>query len=187
MARSRKGNASGNSPYRLAHEDTSMLQMRSYLALLPLLSLSVTTAAPATQQVLQSYSFINTLTRPDDIRLAQHIDSLPEPRLVRFALEDGTIQQETISEGEKALLVYNGIKFEDATDEVPSLHSYAGPGTFPLACEIEFQLMCRDRYLATFPETWTYGVKELAPLYKNISTARMTDALAHFTSFRTRY
>lgn len=51
-------------------------------------------------------------------QLLAHVNGLPERRLVQFQ-QDGPVLD--ISEGEKALLVFEGRRFVDVTDESPVL------------------------------------------------------------------
>jgi hypothetical protein len=51
-------------------------------------------------------------------QLMEHIASLPEPRLVRYMDEQGQLVTKLITEGHKAMLVLNGIKFADVSDEI---------------------------------------------------------------------
>lgn len=67
------------------------------------------------------HAIYSTLSASDALQLAAHIDSLPEQRTVRFA--NG--QEMTISEGEKALLSYQSIRYMDVTDEEVYLRTQA--------------------------------------------------------------
>jgi len=142
------------------------------------LSLSLASAAPTTpaQQITLGSSdallLANTLTRPelgssDDLRLQEHIDSLPERRRIR--LQDLT--EHAITEGEKSLLVYNGIKFDDITEELSSEQLLA--------------TSLSDKSL--IPSELSFSAKDLKPYFDHIDTKRMKETLTKFTSFYTRY
>lgn len=67
-----------------------------------------------------SLPLLSSLSLPSDqlSQLKSHIEGLPERRLVQLNVAG---EQVEISEGEKALLVYQGVKFVDVTDEVTFL------------------------------------------------------------------
>ncbi|KAM0752750.1 Zn-dependent exopeptidase [Meredithblackwellia eburnea MCA 4105] len=96
-------------------------------------------------------------------QLKQHISSLPEKRLVKLAENDEPI---LITEGEKALLVLQRLRFEDVTDE---------------------QSFITTQHKQFFPSKLTYNSKALGPIFSIIDTDYMKTFLTKFSSFRTRY
>lgn len=105
-----------------------------------------------------------------DLRLKDHMTSLPERRRVRFVDPDtGTLREEDITEGEKSLLVLANIQFMDITEEEDSDLQYSDAAA-----------------ASTFPTQLAY-VGKLEGLFSNISLDRMESRLRDFTSFRTRY
>lgn len=106
---------------------------------------------------------------PEHFRqLVQHVESLPERRLVRWA-EDGT--EQWVSEGEKALLVYveRGRRFVDVTD----------------APQLDLSPDAAAR--SAIPTELRYRNKTLEPVFAKTSIDRLEKRLRKFTSFRTRY
>lgn len=110
------------------------------------------------QQPLQEARYIDSLARPVEHldALNSHIASLPEQRRVR--LQD--FSEHTITEGEKALLVYNGIRFEDTTEELQ----------LPIQ-----ELAFREPH--DLPTSLSLSVKELQSYFDNISVKRMKETL----------
>lgn len=131
--------------------------MRISTASLLCLAAAAVSAVPFQQQTLQT-RFIDTLSRPVKHldALTQHIASLPEQRRVR--LQDYT--EHDITEGEKSLLVYNGIRFEDITEEVD----------LPIQ-----ELVFRQPH--DLPSNLSYTAKDLQPYFDNISTKRMKETM----------
>lgn len=80
---------------------------------------------PAADSIASTFSLehpiYSSLSSEHATQLAAHIDSLPEKRTVRFANGD----EMTISEGEKALLSYQSIRYMDVTDEEIHLRTQA--------------------------------------------------------------
>ncbi|KAI5481879.1 peptidase family M28 protein [Pseudohyphozyma bogoriensis] len=144
--------------------------MRSSVLLLTLAALVA--AAPVAEQQVFTAPASSSLAPPTlsslglsaDVaaRFQEHIDSLPERRLVKLAEDAEPIE---ISEGEKALLTFKGVKFMDVTDEV----------VLPLAQSKE-----------AFPTKLTYDAKFLKPLFKKIDTNYMKEFLTKFSSFPDR-
>ncbi|KAL8284023.1 hypothetical protein RQP46_005136 [Phenoliferia psychrophenolica] len=95
--------------------------------------------------------------------LQSHIASLPERRLVQLSEGGAPI---SIAEGEKALLVFQGTRFIDVTDEV----------VFPAVLEKE-----------EYGEKLAYSKKALQPLMDHIDLEYMETFLSKFSGFRTRY
>lgn len=140
-----------------------------------LLTASIGNAIPRPAQIpLAAHDLLATLALPTAIshqqQLESHIQSLPEPRRIRYVdTLDGAIRDTTISEGQKALLVYHGIKFEDVTDDT------------------EPALVNGDGAASNLPTTLLYSKQDLDPVYSLISTKRMKTFLSNFSGFRTRY
>lgn len=140
-----------------------------------ILSCSLITALPTTTtpdqltfSIADSLVFdFSTLSDQHAILLKEHIDSLPESRTVET--ENGIHH---ITEGAKALLVLNQIKFIDVTD---SSHSLLPP------------LQQTQGATKPFPAKVQYEVAEFKRLYSHIDTSEMKAFLTQFTSFRTRY
>ena len=121
-------------------------------------------------------SFQPLLGSLDYARLVEHVDSLPERRLV--ALSEHAEDRHFITEGQKALLTFHGIKFIDITESA-SLENE------PSTSHFEVNKGYDD---AAFPSNWTYGRHQLDKrFYNNIDTSRMKSFLQAFSSFRTRY
>jgi len=111
------------------HCDLAMLaNLKSLIALLAVVDSVI--ALPATQIPLQvdivkaspnwvSQAFSHLATAQPE--LWAHIKSLPELRRVRFEGQNGELETHDIPEGFKSWLVYNGIRFEDVTDELDNL------------------------------------------------------------------
>lgn len=108
-----------------------------------LLALSLAAAAVALPQQLAQLPFLQSpplsLTPDLDSRLAslpsshaaqlaQHIAQLPEQRLIQLE-QDGQILQ--VTEGQKSLLVFQGIKFRDVTQDTPVSSSLQNKCTLP--------------------------------------------------------
>lgn len=105
--------------------------------------------------------------------LLEHIHLLPEKRLV--ALSSGPEDVYEITEGEKALLTYHGVRFVDVTGYQTQEDVIANKKDDP-------------KHLQNFPEKLQYGRKELEKrFYGAIDTARMKTFLSKFSSFRTRW
>jgi hypothetical protein len=120
-------------------------------------------------------SFQSVLGQDDYDKLAEHVASLPERRII--ALSERPEDVFVISEGQKALLTFHGIRYMDITDDVPSFEESDAAAT-----------MQADISDAAFPSNWTYGRHELEKhLYSKIDTSRMKTFLKAFSSFRTRY
>lgn len=112
----------------------------------------------------------STLSRTDYAQLLHHLSSLPEQRWVSFS--EDPADRVLITEGQKALLVYAGVRFIDVTDEVAGLT--AERASFSPKED--------------WPKKYTYGVKELEDrLFSHIDKERMLGYLKKFTNFRTRY
>ncbi|ORY56546.1 hypothetical protein BCR35DRAFT_284118 [Leucosporidium creatinivorum] len=133
-------------------------------------SLSLVSALPAQQQLtfaqpVSLSSILPSLQLPAcHLRqLEQHIARFPETRRVR--LEDNAEPLE-ITEGEKALLVLQGKRFIDVTEE-------------------ESLLLLQEKQ--TFPSKLTYTSKALDFLFQDIDLKEMKTFLTAFSSFRTRY
>lgn len=105
------------------HHNTLVLAMGlSRCAIIALLLATPTLSLPS-QLIFESAAVIPTiaslsLSSPDHSRLAAHIASFPEIRLVRLAEGAEAVR---ITEGEKALLVHEGIRFVDVTDDVEGM------------------------------------------------------------------
>lgn len=130
---------------------------------------------------LPSLESFQSLLGPDVYRqLVEHVQSLPERRII--ALSDDPQDRHTITEGQKALLTFHGIKYIDITESVflETSSSNAAP--------IVDSNNSEESNDAAFPKNWTYGRDELQKtFYKNIDTSRMKTFLQAFSSFRTRY
>lgn len=125
-------------------------------------------------------SFRGILTPPEHAKLVQHVESLPEQRIIE--LSEFEQDRYTITEGQKALLTFHGIKFIDVTD------------AFLSGVNAQAIMVAEDNNDAAsyttqhFPSNWTYGRDELqSKFYDNIDTSRMKSFLQAFSSFRTRY
>ncbi|GAA6028242.1 hypothetical protein JCM8097_006936 [Rhodosporidiobolus ruineniae] len=97
-------------------------------------------------------------------KLDKHIASLPEVRLVKLAEDDEPL---AITEGQKALLTLAGKRFVDVTDE-----------------EVTVALAQENK---PFPDQTAYKVKDLQPLFDDISLKEMEKFLRSFSGFRNRY
>ncbi|KNZ58233.1 hypothetical protein VP01_196g2 [Puccinia sorghi] len=138
----------------------------------------------ATQTLIQLTEGKADHTRPlisdeDLARLVDHLEALPEPRLVRWP--DG--HQELISEGHKALRIFTQGRrtFVDITDD----NSF----DLPLHPNIPLKLDEHPPLLnnPSFPLSIRFGKEKLAHLTDLILPSRMKDRLTQFTSFETRY
>lgn len=129
---------------------------------------------------LLSLDSFRTLLGPLDFsRLVEHVESLPERRII--ALSEHEQDRHIITEGQKALLVFHGIKFIDITEGLVLEDEVSA--TLGEALSIN-----KDSNDAAFPSNWTYGREELQKkYYDNIDTSRMKSFLQAFSSFRTRY
>lgn len=116
------------------------------------------------------------------VQLQEHIAELEHIPRRRVRLADnvylpqdglgGSVYE--ISEGEKALLTLHRIRFDDITDDLDS--------------QLTTQAVSSTKEDAAYPSSWTYSKKQLEKTYySNISTSRMKNWLAKFSSFRTRY
>lgn len=118
---------------------------------------------------------LGVLSVEDLNALTQHVASLPEPRLLRWA--DG--HEEYLTEGEKALVIWyeKGRRFVDVTDQPPTESSQA------------FSTLSLLPSLAThhtFPTKISHGNRTLDSILKDIQTTRMKSRLTELTHFRTR-
>lgn len=104
-----------------------------------------------------------------DLRLQEHIESLPEARRIRFQDKAGELHDYVITEGEKSLLALAGIQYSDVTEQ-PAIDTV--PATLEQA--------------NAFPTTLSH-VGKLGHLFGNISLSRMQTRLEEFSGFRTRY
>lgn len=93
---------------------------------------------------------ISSLSTDDLNQLEAHLTNLPEKRIVE--LDSGN--RITITEGEKALLVFHRTHFVDVTDEDSSL--------------ISSSLSKKE-----FPTKIAYSLKKLQPLYNTIDLVEM--------------
>lgn len=147
---------SSSVPYR-TNTHTNISTMRISLAL-SLLTATAAAAAPLTQLTFSSSSLSDLtiaslgLSPSLSSQLAIHVDSLPEKRVVQLGPNDD--QRITITEGEKAVLVAQGRRFVDVTDEDPAL--FGGFGTaieergelvFVLVCVCGFRCMADDQLI----------------------------------------
>lgn len=161
--------------------------------LVPLLCLvSVALATPSTPQQLafQSPSFSSFLPSnlPTSIsssllsrlsilpsthldQLQSHINEWTEPRLVHLRATDGQAGETlNLSEGQKSLLTFAGIRYIDITDYSPSSEtSSPSISTSP------------------YPSHLSHNSTSLSPLLKSISLPSISTFLKRFTSFHTRY
>ena len=131
--------------------------------------------APSTsdvQSALASLSSLSDLLPPLEFAsLLEHIHSLPEKRTIALSARKEDIFD--ITEGEKALLTYHGVKFVDVTGHHG--HDAALSTT-------------SSKDSSSFPEKIKYGKKELQKrYYDHIDTGKMKVFLEKFSSFRTRY
>lgn len=122
--------------------------------------------APAASYQLPSLLSLN-LSIHHLAELSAHIASLTEPRLVKLS-EDGPVL--SVTEGEKALLVFQGKRFIDVTDEKKELST-------------AFTAQAKD----LFPSKLNYKATFLEPLFNQIDVAAMKAFLIKFSGFRTRY
>lgn len=149
----------------------------------------------------------DSLNPSDYEKLIQHVNGLPERRII--ALSEHEQDRHLITEGQKALLTFHGIKFMDITEDVLNNVSPAsGAGVLSSDDDddhLPFSASASDlTSLSTsttttttssnnkdsdaFPTSWKYGRKQLdKSFYKNIDTSRMKTFLQAFSSFRTRY
>lgn len=112
-------------------------------------------------------------------QLTAHVAAYPERRIVALLDSDGQVVQLDITEGEKALLVYAGIKFDDVTESTALPVETAAPSAKAL------DAVSGD---SPFPSKWAHGHKELEKdFYNHIDKDRIMQRLRKFTSFRTRY
>ena len=107
---------------------------------------------------------IESLSLPAEhaIRLAEHIAALPERRLVETGPSDA--DRFWVTEGEKALLTYRGIRFVDVTD---SALSFFEPTSIASA--------------EPLPTSFKHSLADFEPLFANISTSRMRERLTKFS------
>lgn len=133
-------------------------------------------STPSDDHLPSLESFQALLGSLDYARLVEHVDSLPERRLI--ALSEHAEDRQFITEGQKALLTFHGIKFIDITESALLENE-------PSASQFEINKGYDD---AAFPSNWTYGRHKLDKrFYENIDTSRMKGFLQAFSSFRTRY
>ncbi|SCV69455.1 BQ2448_2475 [Microbotryum intermedium] len=97
-------------------------------------------------------------------KLREHIEALPEKRLVRFEEAGPTVE---LTEGAKALLTLQGIRFIDVTNEDSAL----------LAVLKE----------PSYPTKLSHTNEELQPLFRRIDISTMKTFLTRFSGFYTRY
>ncbi|SCZ97181.1 BZ3500_MvSof-1268-A1-R1_Chr4-2g07043 [Microbotryum saponariae] len=107
---------------------------------------------------------LETVDEDSHRRLQQHIEALPEKRLVRFGEGSPTVE---LTEGAKALLTLQGIRFIDVTNEDPALLSALKEPTYPTKL--------------------SHTSKQLEPLFKHINIPTMKAFLTRFSGFYTRY
>ncbi|KAK4700766.1 bacterial leucyl aminopeptidase, partial [Phenoliferia sp. Uapishka_3] len=117
--------------------------------------------------------------------LQHHIASLPEKRLIKLAEDAAAIE---VTEGEKALLVFQGTRFVDVTDAF-DIVGITEKETYP------HKVSTLGNARGFWPEVSAdkrvgqiaYTAKALKPLIKSIDLEYMETFLRNFTSFRTRY
>lgn len=134
----------------------------------------------STSQAEAQSSFVATLREQHDwmdLRLKDHITSLPEIRRVRFEDEAGQLREELVTEGEKSLLVLAGIKFMDVTEEDHDARAVELQGTHSASS---------TNKESHFPSQLAY-VDHVQHLFSKVSLSRMKERLSQFSSFRTRY
>lgn len=140
------------------------------------------TKLPSFQQIISesqqrsNSDALESLSINDLTSLSDHVNSLTEPRLLRWS--DG--HQEWLTEGEKALVIWyeKGRKFVDVTDEVEN--SIKG---FVVDDEVDF----KKELPIEFPLKISMGKSKLKEMLDDIRVERMKSRLAQFTHFRTRY
>lgn len=116
-------------------------------------------------ELLSSNDKFNSLSVEELNLLELHVNSLTELRSIQ--IEENGIKH-LIKEGEKALLVANGIKFMDVTEDTEF---------------VNIQSISKD----SFPTKLSYSLKNLSPLYDTIDVKQMKDFLISFSTFFTRY
>lgn len=128
-------------------------------------------------------SFKAILPPVEYAKLVEHIDALPEQRII--ALSERPEDRYTVTEGQKALLSFHGVKFIDITDAVLSGLDSQESVTASRTADVDYD---DDDAASAFPSNWTYGRNKLQKkYYDNIDTKRMKSFLLSFSAFRTRY
>lgn len=136
-----------------------------------------TLGALESQQLVPSLSSLkDVLPTEHYLALVEHIHTLPELR--RVALSDSPSEVYSVTEGEKALLTYAGIRFMDVTEEDGA----------PAAAAAAAAVNSNSKHEYKYPTKLKYTVEELdEKYYDHIDTDRMKERLTKFSSFRTRY
>lgn len=130
-------------------------------------------------------SFKAILPPVEYAKLVEHVDALPEQRII--ALSERPEDRYTVTEGQKALLTFHGVKFIDVTDAVLSGLDSQESVTASRIADVDNNDEDDDAD-SGFPSNWTYGRTRLQKkYYDNIDTKRMKSFLQSFSSFRTRY
>ncbi|KAM0791524.1 hypothetical protein ACM66B_005974 [Microbotryomycetes sp. NB124-2] len=123
------------------------------------------------------------LTTRDQALLRQHIAQWPERRLVQLSPTSEPVE---VTEGHKALLTLNELRFTDVTDDPLNEAALMYANTAALADSLTSDNHNKNKQ-SEFPKKLQYKVKDLDPLFKAVSLDDMRTFLTHFTSFRTRY
>ncbi|EGG06276.1 aminopeptidase [Melampsora larici-populina 98AG31] len=142
------------------------------------------TRLPSFQQIItesqqrSNSNQFSSLSIEDYNSLSNHLESLNQPRLLRWS--DG--HQEWLTEGQKALVIWfeKGRRFVDVTDEVEnSIRGFVGKD------DQEDEIL--KNHPIEFPTEISWGKTHLKDMLKDIQVARMKSRLTQFTQFRTRY
>jgi hypothetical protein len=105
------------------------------------------------------------------LQLQSYVDSLPEKRLVKLSQDHAG---SWITEGEKALLVFGGIRFIDVTEDSLTASTTA----------IKNDLSEAE---AALPDHLAFNRTDLDAAFAELSVDRLKSTLKEFTSFRTRH
>ncbi|GAA6030935.1 hypothetical protein JCM8097_008945 [Rhodosporidiobolus ruineniae] len=97
-------------------------------------------------------------------KLEQHVAAYPDRRTL-VVLQTG--ERLEVSEGEKALLVLQGLKFVDVTDDVEGAVAVYSKGSYP--------------------SKLSHNATQLEPLFKHISIKKMKAFISKFSDFYNRY
>jgi bacterial leucyl aminopeptidase len=130
-------------------------------------------------------SRLSSLPSAHASQLAQHISALPQRRLVQFE-QDGEILE--VTEGEKALLVFQGIKFRDVTDDQAVPVQVQSKGS-SLCYIIDTRLLpsLTLSTTATYPTKFSHSASSLNSTFAHLSIDEMKTFLGQFSGFYTRY
>lgn len=114
-------------------------------------------------------------------QLLQHISALPEKRWIQFEENGGRFE---VTEGEKALLVFEGRRFIDVTEE-SELLTMQKQGEWLL---LQLYIPADPHTPAEiYPKKLEHSASDLKALFSHISIKNMSAFLDKFTSFYTRY